>query len=122
MHFACCPRSVDRRIPRSLRFYLLTVWTMLFSLTLPTHLFPFFFFNDPATPEFYPLSLHDALPISRAHPGRLERWRGGRRGERLRPAGARHGRRRLDSHPRRILRRVRLQAVVRPRAGGARVP
>src|SRR2546430_5919583 len=24
----------------------------------------FFFFNDPATPEFYPLSLHDALPIS----------------------------------------------------------
>src|SRR5690349_24998608 len=24
----------------------------------------FFFFNDPATPEIYPLSLHDALPIS----------------------------------------------------------
>src|SRR2546430_15729561 len=24
----------------------------------------FFFFNDPAPPEFYPLSLHDALPIS----------------------------------------------------------
>src|SRR2546430_9752284 len=24
----------------------------------------FFFFNDTATPEFYPLSLHDALPIS----------------------------------------------------------
>src|SRR2546427_11480072 len=23
----------------------------------------FFFFNDTATPEFYPLSLHDALPI-----------------------------------------------------------
>src|SRR5256885_5154462 len=23
----------------------------------------FFFFNDPATPEFYTLSLHDALPI-----------------------------------------------------------
>src|SRR6202022_3772303 len=23
----------------------------------------FFFFNDPATPEIYPLSLHDALPI-----------------------------------------------------------
>src|SRR3954467_16008589 len=22
-----------------------------------------FFFNDPATPEIYPLSLHDALPI-----------------------------------------------------------
>src|SRR2546429_774885 len=24
----------------------------------------FFFFNDPAPPEIYPLSLHDALPIS----------------------------------------------------------
>src|SRR3989442_8129855 len=24
----------------------------------------FFFFNDTATPEIYPLSLHDALPIS----------------------------------------------------------
>src|SRR2546430_16920263 len=24
----------------------------------------FFFFNDPATTEIYPLSLHDALPIS----------------------------------------------------------
>src|SRR3982750_5047365 len=27
--------------------------------------FFFFFFNDTATPEIYPLSLHDALPISR---------------------------------------------------------
>src|SRR5439155_21028158 len=26
-------------------------------------LFSFFFFNDPATTEFYTLSLHDALPI-----------------------------------------------------------
>src|SRR2546430_12208057 len=25
---------------------------------------PFFFFNDTATTEIYPLSLHDALPIS----------------------------------------------------------
>src|SRR2546421_3078097 len=25
----------------------------------------FFFFNDPATTEIYPLPLHDALPISR---------------------------------------------------------
>src|SRR2546422_9644384 len=24
-----------------------------------------FFFNNPATPEIYPFSLHDALPISR---------------------------------------------------------
>src|SRR3990167_3830486 len=27
--------------------------------------FRLFFFNDAATPEIYPLSLHDALPISR---------------------------------------------------------
>src|SRR5207249_12059661 len=36
-------------------------------LSLFTHLLPiffFFFFNDPATPEIYTLSLHDALPIS----------------------------------------------------------
>src|SRR5579863_10746751 len=29
-------------------------------------LFSFFFFNDTATTEIYTLSLHDALPISRA--------------------------------------------------------
>src|SRR5260221_4935106 len=29
----------------------------------------FFFFNDTATTEIYTLSLHDALPISRALPG-----------------------------------------------------
>src|SRR2546428_10412800 len=30
-----------------------------------THLYSsFFFFNDPAPPEIYPLPLHDALPIS----------------------------------------------------------
>src|SRR5690349_22173979 len=32
--------------------------------------FLFFFFNDTATTEIYTLSLHDALPISRAHPRR----------------------------------------------------
>src|SRR3712207_7996178 len=31
----------------------------------------FFFFNDTATTEIYTLSLHDALPISFAMPGRL---------------------------------------------------
>src|ERR1022692_3468421 len=45
---------------------------------LPPRLF--FFFNDPATPEFYPLSLHDALPICVEVPV-AERDR--RRGERL---------------------------------------
>src|SRR5258708_26339916 len=29
-----------------------------------TRILRFFFFNDPATTEIYPLSLHDALPIS----------------------------------------------------------
>src|SRR5256886_17014342 len=28
-----------------------------------SHFIFFFFFNDPPTPEIYPLSLHDALPI-----------------------------------------------------------
>src|SRR2546430_10147814 len=28
----------------------------------------FFFLNDPATPEFHPLPLHDALPISSSRP------------------------------------------------------
>src|SRR3990172_6772848 len=35
----------------------------------PLHiLFLFFFFNDTATTEIYPLSLHDALPISASPP------------------------------------------------------
>src|SRR2546430_10275539 len=35
----------------------------------------FFFFNDTATTEIYPLSLHDALPISSAAPTRrAARW------------------------------------------------
>src|SRR2546430_9446572 len=33
---------------------------------MPLSFFSFFFFNDPATTEIYTLSLHDALPISRA--------------------------------------------------------
>src|SRR5205823_10168303 len=36
--------------------------TYLYSLALI--LFTSFFFHDPATPEIYTLSLHDALPIS----------------------------------------------------------
>src|SRR2546427_10030790 len=32
----------------------------------PTRMSLFFFFNDTATTEIYTLSLHDALPISRA--------------------------------------------------------
>src|SRR5437764_15251927 len=42
-------------------------------------IFSFFFFNDTATTEIYTLSLHDALPISRAFrraPRRPRRRRG----------------------------------------------
>src|SRR5690349_22745738 len=34
---------------------------MIFLLTTP--IMSFFFFDDPATPQIYTLSLHDALPI-----------------------------------------------------------
>src|SRR5262249_61917875 len=34
-----------------------------FFCLLPSSLLLVFFFNDPATPEIYTLSLHDALPI-----------------------------------------------------------
>src|SRR3990172_8205881 len=37
-----------------------------------------FFFNDTATTEIYPLSLHDALPISRQRPLRRRNGRAGR--------------------------------------------
>src|SRR5436190_18591181 len=38
----------------------------------------FFFFNDTATTEIYTLSLHDALPISRAGINRTKSGSGGR--------------------------------------------
>src|ERR1044072_8608029 len=49
---------------------------------------PFFFFNDTATTEIYPLSLHDALPICEAR--RAVRAAGGPE------AGRRASRQRLD--------------------------
>src|SRR5256886_11239181 len=57
----------------------------------------FFFLNDPATPEFYPLSLHDALPIFPRNPVQGEEepdLAGGRRlhaARRLRGRGAPQG-------------------------------
>src|SRR6202040_4415242 len=51
-----------------------------------------FFFNDTATTEIYPLSLHDALPISprrSSRPLRGQRSRAsGKRGGRMSGAGA----------------------------------
>src|SRR2546427_6746645 len=53
----------------------------------------FFFFNDPATTEIYPLSLHDALPISssrrRGPPASTSSTRCGRRSRRG-PCGEAH--------------------------------
>src|SRR5256886_17333446 len=44
-----------------LRFLLSLLFFFIPHFPLRFHLF--FFFNDPATPEFSPLSLHDPLPI-----------------------------------------------------------
>src|ERR1051325_2142886 len=52
----------------------------------------YFLFNDTATTEIYPLSLHDALPICR--PGRCDR-------SRSRSGGRRTGRWRSRDHHRR---------------------
>src|SRR3712207_7339630 len=62
----------------------------------------FFFFNDTATTEIYTLSLHDALPISRAAQRRRgRRGRPGRRGARgvqAGPRGAARPRARSEEH------------------------
>src|SRR6266480_4270551 len=42
------------------------------------YFFFFFFFNDTATTEFYTLSLHDALPISRSRSSQQDRHHGRR--------------------------------------------
>src|SRR3712207_8423709 len=47
-----------------------------------------FFFNDTATTEIYTLSLHDALPISRASRTAARQARRRRGQQRRRPAGA----------------------------------
>src|SRR5215813_15659809 len=47
--------------------YFFLVFFLLLSLYIC--FFFFFFFNDTATTEIYTLSLHDALPIPRGHPG-----------------------------------------------------
>src|SRR5256885_15541016 len=41
---------------------------IIFITILRTIIIFFFFLNDPPTPEIYPLSLHDALPISQKRP------------------------------------------------------
>src|SRR5256885_10895683 len=58
-----------------------------------TATFSFFFFNDPATTEIYPLSLHDALPISGVRGRRRDADRPRRRRRDRRPRAARAARR-----------------------------
>src|SRR5205814_9827079 len=57
--------------------YLSVISSTYFSSNHHLH---FFFFTDPATPDIYTLSLHDALPIWQArhpgHPGRRPADRG----------------------------------------------
>src|SRR5256885_14882208 len=79
----------------------------------------FFFFNDPATPEIYPLSLHDALPIwsSSRRPARPEASRG--------RARARHRRERVADgacthDPARAATLIEPSGMLRGRPGGAR--
>src|SRR5438034_4943123 len=65
-----------------------------------------FFFNDPATPEIYTLSLHDALPISRGwragraapHPARVPTGSRAPSGRAPRPSGDRKSTRLNSSH------------------------
>src|SRR5256885_12797379 len=45
-----------------------TLLVSCLSISMLLCFFIFFFFNDTATTEIYTLSLHDALPISRARP------------------------------------------------------
>src|SRR5256885_3885587 len=59
-------------------FHFSTSSIFLFIITLPTPDFLFFFFNDPATTEIYPLPLHAALPIwdpRKIEPRKIPRWK-----------------------------------------------
>src|SRR5256886_6820419 len=56
------PRTPD--ILRTARSSYLIQSFIAFSHGLRCHCFFFFFFNDTAPPDIYPLPLHDALPIS----------------------------------------------------------
>src|SRR2546421_620717 len=53
--------ELSRRLPSWLSVWILVISVL--GLYLVSVVFLFFFFNDPAPPEIYPLPLHDALPI-----------------------------------------------------------
>src|SRR3712207_8559826 len=74
-----------------------------------------FFLNDTATPETYPLSLHDALPISREHPAARPERRS------LEPAGGGPERQAAAGAAARLRReRARLRRLHQPAAAGPR--
>src|SRR5258708_25436946 len=52
---------------------ILVIYFLFLLIIRPPFILPFFFFNDPATPEIYTLSLHDALPICHGIRPRLHR-------------------------------------------------
>src|SRR2546430_14350517 len=97
----------------------------IYSHAVTRSLIFFFFFNDPAPPEIYPLSLHDALPICRegrgwvadgAHAGWTQsRRRGAERGR----AGTR--RYRIEFLGRRVPPRVLDRARAATQIGRAHV-
>src|SRR2546421_11532168 len=73
--------------------------SVMYMIMLFRLIFFFFFFNDTATTEIYTLSLHDALPISRAGgAGRRRRLRGGQLGRSPGLAGADGRDRRSEEH------------------------
>src|SRR3989449_9041617 len=78
-------------------------------------IFSFFFFNDPAPPEFYPLSLHDALPISGSMTRADDRGSAGDVGY-FEPPSC------LLPIPPRLGRRPRPHWPVRPEVGRGRAP
>src|SRR5256885_7780363 len=59
-----CLRGKDHFLPQQLPP---STQPYFFSQFRPPQLFSFFFLNDPAPPEIYPLPLRDALPISVRH-------------------------------------------------------
>src|SRR2546422_1145368 len=57
------PRHIFNTLYYTIHYQRIELYIPPYSTTLI--IFTFFFFNDPATPEIYPLSLPDPLPICR---------------------------------------------------------
>src|SRR5256885_6609241 len=99
--------------------YLLKLVLCSYRIRIP-HVFFFFFFNDPPPTEIYPLSLHDALPIS---PGRPYLTRHAARGPVAAVPLAQSGRH-LDARWRRrsVQLRAPLLRLSRPQSRRSKLP